>query len=1057
MKRIIFSLFSILVLVMMVLPVTAQAVTVTSPAMTEDKLPPPSSSCSINITTNPGTGALVYLYDFTRGNGTYSDTDPGWISNGDHTESLNIGVTCGHYYQVWVTKPGWVYTVQSLTGGASTWCCEDTPLAAGWAMGGTYNIHFGGIDVGEPEPNPELEATCGLDIVLVMDESDSIDEDEFELMQDAFVDFVDALLPETPTELALVDFATLAHLRQDFTDNATTINNAINQPRLDSIACTNWEQALITAHGLFPNRGNPDLIIFASDGNPNAYGDPPTTGVNPATQAAVLTMAIGAANDIKNDGIRIITIGIGDGLDTDNLAAISSEDAVYTSDFDDLADELAALALELCGGTITVHKVIDEDGDLGTIDDQSDGVGWHFTATVDTPGSSTPSEGDTGSSGQINFDINFGGQGSATVDITETLDPCFELVDAVCTSASGSNGTFDDVDSIDDIVISPLDIVSCTFYNTPKDCDDGIDCTIDSCDPQTGQCTHTPDDSLCPADGWVDTDPLVTQWVEDTPCTEKEQKQQEWWNYYCDEVEGCTHEVTDTRWVDTGNTQNKADGTPCADSTFDDPVTYCKDGEVWEHTLEHYWECDNGVCTEKTRWIEDHLVETCDDEDLCTTDTCEDGVCVHTPIDCDDGDPCTIDTCVDGECVHTPVVSADFSADPTSGYAPLTVNFTDLSTGNPTSWEWDFDNDGNIDSTESEPPPYQYTSAGTYTVSLTVTNNEGCSDSDSMTVTVRVRVIRMGGGGGGGGIAECYLEVDMLGEITEVELNCCKNSPTEDCIAFDPDELHFLEIQEDTEIICGDCEGCRCYPRVLVMSLTEETPPAPDGKAIVAIYDFEGYKDTKRLTVCDEATFFDPPISMLLSYDPETLPEGAFSPVIAFYDAAQGLWVELPADTGRVAEVGKVTGLANRFASPFAVLVSLPPPPAPSLPPPPPAPAHFVVSGLYIAPPEIKVGENVIITVNVVNDGGQEGAYLVELKINGEIVDSEGVTLGAGQSEQVSFTLSGTEPGQYEVVISELSGEFTVLRTINWWLIGGIIAAIIILGSLGWYFRRRLG
>ncbi|WP_226990689.1 PKD domain-containing protein [Methanosarcina acetivorans] len=71
---------------------------------------------------------------------------------------------------------------------------------------------------------------------------------------------------------------------------------------------------------------------------------------------------------------------------------------------------------------------------------------------------------------------------------------------------------------------------------------------------------------------------------------------------------------------------------------------------------------------------------------------------------------------------------AAFIANVTSGTAPLTVNFTDQSTGSPTSWEWDFDNDGNVDSTEQN-PVHTYTAAGNYTVSLTVTNAEG-SDSE---------------------------------------------------------------------------------------------------------------------------------------------------------------------------------------------------------------------------------------------------------------------------------------------------------------------------------------
>ncbi|AAM07053.1 PKD domain-containing protein [Methanosarcina acetivorans] len=71
---------------------------------------------------------------------------------------------------------------------------------------------------------------------------------------------------------------------------------------------------------------------------------------------------------------------------------------------------------------------------------------------------------------------------------------------------------------------------------------------------------------------------------------------------------------------------------------------------------------------------------------------------------------------------------ANFSADITSGNAPLTVNFTDQSTGTVSSYSWDFENDGVVDSTE-QTPSYIYTSAGTYTVNLTVTNAAG-SDSE---------------------------------------------------------------------------------------------------------------------------------------------------------------------------------------------------------------------------------------------------------------------------------------------------------------------------------------
>lgn len=65
---------------------------------------------------------------------------------------------------------------------------------------------------------------------------------------------------------------------------------------------------------------------------------------------------------------------------------------------------------------------------------------------------------------------------------------------------------------------------------------------------------------------------------------------------------------------------------------------------------------------------------------------------------------------------------ADFSATPTSGIAPRTVYFTDLSTNTPTSWRWSF-GDGATLTTRS--PSHQYTRTGSYTVSLTATNAYG--------------------------------------------------------------------------------------------------------------------------------------------------------------------------------------------------------------------------------------------------------------------------------------------------------------------------------------------
>lgn len=78
--------------------------------------------------------------------------------------------------------------------------------------------------------------------------------------------------------------------------------------------------------------------------------------------------------------------------------------------------------------------------------------------------------------------------------------------------------------------------------------------------------------------------------------------------------------------------------------------------------------------------------------------------------------------------VYTPSV-AEFSATPTAGMHPLTVDFTDESSGDVSSWEWDFDNDGGVDSTERN-PSYTYPGPGSYTVSLTVS---GLGGTDTIT------------------------------------------------------------------------------------------------------------------------------------------------------------------------------------------------------------------------------------------------------------------------------------------------------------------------------------
>jgi PKD repeat protein len=89
-------------------------------------------------------------------------------------------------------------------------------------------------------------------------------------------------------------------------------------------------------------------------------------------------------------------------------------------------------------------------------------------------------------------------------------------------------------------------------------------------------------------------------------------------------------------------------------------------------------------------------------------------------------------------CVRGPILvspNSDFSANPTMGPAPLTVNFTDESIGDIESWEWDF---GDGPTSTEQNPTHVYENYGTYTVSLTVIGPGG-SYTETKTDYINVR------------------------------------------------------------------------------------------------------------------------------------------------------------------------------------------------------------------------------------------------------------------------------------------------------------------------------
>ena len=83
-----------------------------------------------------------------------------------------------------------------------------------------------------------------------------------------------------------------------------------------------------------------------------------------------------------------------------------------------------------------------------------------------------------------------------------------------------------------------------------------------------------------------------------------------------------------------------------------------------------------------------------------------------------------------------PTCTASFVANRTTGTGAITVQFTDGSTGEITSWAWDLNGDGKIDS-NLQNPSYTYTRNGNYTVTLTVSGPH-CQDTLTRTGYIRI-------------------------------------------------------------------------------------------------------------------------------------------------------------------------------------------------------------------------------------------------------------------------------------------------------------------------------
>ena len=258
-------------------------------------------------------------------------------------------------------------------------------------------------------------------------------------------------------------------------------------------------------------------------------------------------------------------------------------------------------------------------------------------------------------------------------------------------------------------------------------------------------------------------------------------------------------------------------------------------------------------------------------------------------------------------------------------------------------------------------------------------------------------------------------------------------------------------IDEDgvfTEGVTAESEDCNCWVTIdegttgltedgmplseITFEPMEELPPLPDWANVIGL-------------VCDlgpDGATFDPPISLCCTYAPAVIPEGVAEEklVLAMWDEVASEWVNL--DSTVYTATHTICAPASQFA-PFVTLAYT-------------RPAFFVTSDLTVVPETVDIGEAVTISVSVANTGDLAGSHKVILKIDDVEVATEDITLSAGASETVTFTISKDTDGTYTVDVDGLAGTFVVKpaplplpEPTNWLLIGGIIGACIIVILMG--------
>ena len=230
-----------------------------------------------------------------------------------------------------------------------------------------------------PAANPDLTATCGLDVILVLDESASLLSEQ-QTVRDSVRNLLDAL-GGTGSRLTLVEFNLDARtpLGPAYSELTNEANGPLSPTGQLSIyldnnyvpnGYTNWDAAFGKVAEINQSQGVAPLVIFFTDSGPNVYTNQFGSVIGGDDGRAV-EEAIFSANAVKAQGSHIFVVGVGDISVESRIVDISGPERFpdfnypfaqsdYTlTNFGQLATALRQIAFSLCGPSVTLTSYAD--------------------------------------------------------------------------------------------------------------------------------------------------------------------------------------------------------------------------------------------------------------------------------------------------------------------------------------------------------------------------------------------------------------------------------------------------------------------------------------------------------------------------------------------------------------------------------------------------------------------------------------------------------------------------------------------------------------------------